>query len=74
MKMWLFAACFGYILKRSSLCVVDIDAVPVDLYLFPPPYTLGSTHMSSSGVESIISWNSDHSSLLPIPEEDFQQN
>lgn len=36
-------------------------------HLFPPPYTRGSTHMSSSGVESMISWNSDHSSLLPIP-------
>lgn len=25
--------------------------------------------MSSSGVESMISWNSDHSSLLPIPKK-----
>lgn len=39
------------------------------MYLFPPPYRRGSTHMSNSGVESMISWNSDHSSLLPIPWE-----
>lgn len=39
------------------------------MHLFPPPYRRGSTHMSNSGVESMISWNSDHSSLLPIPKK-----
>ena len=62
--------------KAAKLCRYRIfcfcfcctcDAATLALYLFPPPYTRGSTHMSSSGVESMISWNSDHSSLLPIP-------
>lgn len=43
------------------------------LNLFPPPYRRGSTHMSSAGVESMISWNSHHSSLLPIPENSDSQ-
>lgn len=52
--------------KTVNMCCA-CHAATVWWYLFPPPYTRGSTHMSSSGVESMISWNSDHSSLLPIP-------
>lgn len=40
------------------------------VYLFPGRSRRVSGHMSSSGVESMMSWTSDHSSLLPMPGED----
>ena len=36
-------------------------------YLLPVRSRRGSRPMSSSGVESMMSWTSDHSSLLPMP-------
>lgn len=44
----------GYSLYTVNMCRAR-TAASVCLYLFPPPYTRGSTHMSSSGVESMIS-------------------